>query len=491
MFKSVFAKYVTAVMMIFVIGFTVLMVVLTSIVGNSVSEEKSENMEEIATAVRSYTEDAVGEGCTQQTFPSAFSNALGNHPALAELMRALLATDDDMNILIADHTGRVLCRVSGGKVETDVSAIIPHELLGIHYPGMQMVEVVSMDSLYSTDVLLRTCGIYSGSGEPVGYVGVSSQLLPHGRMVSDLSRTVISSILLVLLAAMIAVYFISERVTSPMREMSVAARSFADGKFGARVRVKGQDEVAELAVAFNNMADSLENLEKMRSSFIANISHDLRTPMTTIAGFIEGIRDGVIPPEEHDYYLEVISIEVNRLSRLVTSLLDLSRIQAGDRKFRPEDFDVCEMARLILISFEQKIEEKQLNIEFECDQDRMMTHADHDAIYQVFYNICHNALKFSRAGGTLRISICECDKKLHVAVYNEGQGIPAEDLPHVFERFYKTDKSRGLDKSGVGLGLYISKAIIEAHGEKIWVRSEAEKNCEFTFSLPKLPAPKA
>ena len=267
--------------------------------------------------------------------------------------------------------------------------------------------------------------------------------------------------------------------------MSVAARSFADGKFDARVRVKGQDEVAELAVAFNNMADSLENLEKMRSSFIANISHDLRTPMTTIAGFIEGIRDGVIPPEEHAYYLEVISMEVGRLSRLVTSLLDLSRIQAGDRKFKPEPFDVCEMARLILISLEQKIEEKRLNVEFECDEDCMMTVADHDAIYQVLYNVCHNALKFSRENGTLRISICDCDKKLHVAVYNEGQGIPAEDIGHVFERFYKTDKSRGLDKSGVGLGLYISKTIMEAHGEKIWVRSEEEKYCEFLFSLPK------
>ena len=442
-------------------------------------------MNEVATAVRSYTENAIGESCPPQAFPMALDCALKTHPAFAELMKALLATDNDMNILIADNTGRVLCRVAGGTLETALSASLPSELLDISYPGMQIARVVSMEPLYPKDVLIRTCGIYSQNGELIGYVGVSSQLLPNGRMMSNLSRTVISSILLVLLAAMIAVYFISERVTSPMRAMSVAAKSFADGKFDARVHVKGRDEVAELAVAFNNMADSLENLEKMRSSFIANISHDLRTPMTTIAGFIEGIRDGVIPPEEHAYYLEVISTEVNRLSRLVTSLLDLSRIQAGDRKFTPEPFDICEMARLILISFEQKIEEKRLNVEFECSEDCMMTVADHDAIYQVLYNICHNALKFSRDNGTLRISIRECDKKLQVAVYNEGQGIPTEDLPHVFERFYKTDKSRGLDKSGVGLGLYISKTIIEAHGEKIWVRSEAEQYCEFVFSLPK------
>ena len=274
------------------------------------------------------------------------------------------------------------------------------------------------------------------------------------------------------------------RTTEPLREMSVAARKFAAGQFDARVRVSGRDEVSELAEAFNQMADSLENLEKMRSSFIANVSHDLRTPMTTIAGFIDGIRDGVIPPEEQDHYLEIVSIEIQRLSRLVSALLDLSRIQAGDRKFVMKPFDICEMARLILISFEKKIDEKRLDVSFECDEDRISVNADHDAIYQVFYNLCHNAVKFSADGGALRICISEeKGKKIRVSIYNDGQGIPAEDIGMVFERFYKSDKSRGLDKSGVGLGLFISKTIISAHGEKIWVESEYGKNCEFFFTL--------
>jgi len=255
------------------------------------------------------------------------------------------------------------------------------------------------------------------------------------------------------------------------------------------VKVRGRDEVADLAEAFNQMADSLENLEQMRNSFVANISHDLRTPMTTIAGFIDGIRDGVIPPEEHEYYLEVVSKEVHRLSRLVASLLDLSRIQAGDRKFVMKPFDICEMARVILISFEQQIEEKKLDVVFECEEDRMQVLADHDAIYQIFYNICHNALKFSREGGRLRLRILYTkEKRVQVSVYNEGQGIPQEELPQVFERFYKSDKSRGLDKTGVGLGLYIAKTIISAHGEKIWVESESGKWCEFSFTLQKATA---
>jgi signal transduction histidine kinase len=242
-------------------------------------------------------------------------------------------------------------------------------------------------------------------------------------------------------------------------------------------------------VAFNQMAGALENLEGMRNSFVANVSHDLRTPMTTIAGFIDGILDGVIPPEQEKHYLKVVSEEVRRLSRLVTALLDVSRLQAGDRKFDKTPFDVCEMGRQILISFEKKIDEKELDVEFDADEERMFVLADQDAIHQILYNICDNAVKFASKRGKLKMSFTwsEGDGNRHrkavVKIYNEGQGIPAEDLPFVFERFYKSDKSRSLDKSGVGLGMFISKTIIDAHGETISVASEYGKYCEFTFTL--------
>ena len=280
--------------------------------------------------------------------------------------------------------------------------------------------------------------------------------------------------------------------------MSKAAKRMAVGKFDTRVPVHGRDEVAELAVAFNQMAGDLENLERMRNSFVANVSHDLRTPMTTISGFIDGILDGVIPPEQERHYLQVVSEEVRRLSRLVTALLDVSRLQAGDRKFDFRPFDICEMGRLILISFEKKIDEKELDVEFECDEERMFVLADQDAIHQILYNICDNAVKFSSKRGKLKVSFTwspaegSRHRKAVVKVYNEGQGIPAEDLPFIFERFYKSDKSRSLDKSGVGLGMYISKAIIDAHGETISVASEYGRYCQFTFTLTRAdpPAPK-
>jgi signal transduction histidine kinase len=269
-----------------------------------------------------------------------------------------------------------------------------------------------------------------------------------------------------------------------LREISNAAKSFAKGKFDVRVPVHGSDEVAELAETFNNMAESLNNYDSMRNTFMSDVSHDLRSPMTSIAGFIDGILDGVIPPEQHEYYLKVVSNEVHRLSRLVSTLLDLSRIQAGDRKFTMSRFDVCETARLILISFERKIDAKHLEVEFNSQDERMYVNADSDAVYQVIYNLCHNAVKFSNEGGALKISITRIKgKKILVEVYNDGQGIAKEDLQYVFERFYKSDKSRGLDKTGAGLGLFISKTIVEAHNERIWVESEYGKNCSFKFTL--------
>jgi signal transduction histidine kinase len=232
------------------------------------------------------------------------------------------------------------------------------------------------------------------------------------------------------------------------------------GMIERRVTVKGKDEIAGLARSIEDMRTSLVmRLESEKEAYDANkelitaMSHDLRTPMTTISGFIDGILSGAIPEEKHEYYLGVISEEVRRLSRLVTALLDISRMQAGERKFTMADFDICELSRQVLISFEQKIEAKKLDVSFECDSDRMDVIGDRDAIHQVLYNICDNAIKFSHDGGKYDIRITEKDKRIHVSVYNEGVGIPSEDVARIFDRFYKSDKSRGLDKSGVGLGM--------------------------------------
>ena len=487
MFKSVFAKYVTAVMTIFAIGFAILLFIATSIVDTYISRSKIREMESTAGALQKVV-SYVAVDCEPADFEEQFYAAVKNSEAsLSSLFDAFVSSDEDLTIVVADANGKLLS-ITGYYPERENEEeplYLSEELNQAARKGEQSVQEVDLP-LLSRSVPARVKTIRNFDKEYCGSVIVCVTRFAESAMREEMIQSILSTAILVLVAAMIAVYFISARVISPLREMSIAVDRFAKGNFDTRVSVRGKDEVARLARAFNNMADSLENLEKMRSSFVANVSHDLRTPMTTISGFIEEIRSGVIPPEKQDHYLGVIETEVKRLSRLVASLLDISRIQAGERKFVTRSFDICEMARQVLLSFEQPIEEKHLQVEFDCDHDRIFASADYDAIYQVLYNICHNAVKFSREGGVLRVSVKETrEHKIRVSVYNEGAGIPKEDLPFVFERFYKSDKSRGRDKSGLGLGLYISKTIIEAHGEIIRVESSENEFCEFQFTLKK------
>lgn len=483
MFKSVFAKYVTAFMTIITFGFTVLLLVMTAIISHYSTQVKTEMLDHVAQVIEKSVSSESAE-ITPQHFPTVFDSAY--KMTLDSMVSAFTSGEDDkMAVWVADAEGNIFYTVAANDESnpTEDTRRFPEELLTTLRQGDDYLDTWAPNES-SPKLLVRALGIYNRSGELCGMIAVCSSNVRWGSMLEDVSNTVIVSALLVLLASLIAAYFITERTVYPLRRMRKAARDFAAGKFDERISVHGKDEVAELAVAFNQMAESLDSLETMRNSFIASVSHDLRTPMTTIAGFIDGIRDGVIPEDQQDHYLEIVSMEVHRLSRLVTSLLDLSRIQAGDRKFVMKHFDICEMARLILISLEKKIDEKHLEVEFLCEDDRMTVNADRDAIYQVLYNICQNAIKFSREGGRLRISISNTkDRHVQVAVFNEGEGISKEELPLVFERFYKTDKSRNLDKTGVGLGLFISKTIITAHGEKIWAESEQGKNCTFLFTL--------
>ena len=304
------------------------------------------------------------------------------------------------------------------------------------------------------------------------------------RMLRGMMRAIIITLGWIMIASIVAIYGISYYSMKPLREICHAAKSFSRGKYNVRVKVRGNDELAELADSFNKMAIAIESKDEMQKNFLSSVSHDLKTPMTTIAGFIDGILDGAIPKDKQEYYLNIIKNDVKRLSRLVTSLLDISRLQSGERKFEFKQFNICELARQTVLSFENQIEDKNLNVEFDTDDFDMMAYGDTDAINQVVYNLCHNAIKFSKREGLYRVSIkYEGSDKIRFTIYNEGIGISSEELPFVFDRFYKSDKSRGLDKTGTGLGLFIAKTIVEAHSNEITVNSEYEKWCEFSFTL--------
>lgn len=481
MFKSVFAKYISAFMLILLFCFSIIIAITTSIVANYSINTKASLVEHSAESAGVY----FSERLASTPMPESLTDlALHEKSDVEDVLTVVSSTNEDMTVMLTDTYGNVILSVGKDKAEIPQNARVSDTIMQRLNSGYSVSQTTRLEGVFSSAKMIYAVPVYDEAGAVSGTVFVCASSVIMTELLSDLTRAIVMSILWIMLAALIAVYIITERIIAPLKEISVASRQFASGRFDARVTVRGKDEVAELATAFNNMAESLDNYETMRNTFISNVSHDLRTPMTSISGFVDGILDGVIPPEKHSYYLEIVSNEVKRLSRLVASLLELSRIQAGDRKFTMAPFDICEMARQIIISFEQKLEDKKLLVEFECDEDNMTAVADRDAIYQILYNLCDNALKFSHDGARFQISITRLkNKKLLVSVFNEGEGIDPLDLPYVFERFYKSDKSRGLNKSGVGLGLYISKTIIDSHGEKIWVESEHKKNCRFSFTL--------
>ncbi len=304
----------------------------------------------------------------------------------------------------------------------------------------------------------------------------------------DIVIVTITVALWVFLAAMLSLYVISRRTTEPLGQIISAAKSYSRGRFDQKIEVAGQDEVTELAQAINNMAESLEKIDEERNAFIGNVSHDLRTPMTTISGFVDGILDGTIPPEKHEYYLNIISQEVRRLSRLVNTLLEVSRLESG-AGLKPVDFNLTETARTVLISLESKISNKNIDIEFNTDEDDIFVNADKDSIHRVIFNLMDNAVKFTPVNGRISINVSVIidsykERKALFAIRNTGEGIPREELSHIFDRFYKTDRSRGLDKSGTGLGLYIAKTSIMNHGEDLVADSVVNDYTEFRFTLP-------
>ncbi len=489
MFKSVFTKYMTVFVLILLFSFLLLTLILSALVNGYNVNVKMNAVSDAARSVSAYLVNTFKESGSADF--DEYLSAQGGR--LSPFIELLCDSGDEMLLWVIDGQGQTAFTGGGDAAQAVESAlpsadgryILPESVRTALMTDGSLSVRGTLDGFFRTSRCTCGAAIRAEDGTFLGAVVASTESEGMGGLLEAMNKTVLMSTLWVMLAALVALYFLTERMVAPLRSMSRAAKQFADGKFDVRVPVTGSDEIAELAQAFNNMADGLAAIDEMQRSFIANVSHDLRTPMTSISGFIDGILSGAIPPEKQEYYLGVISSEVHRLSRLVSTLLDISRIQAGERKFTMANFDICELSRQILISFEQKIEARGLDVSFECDDERMEVCADRDAIHQVLYNICDNAIKFSRDGGKYQIRITEHDRRVCVSVFNEGIGISEADLPHVFDRFFKSDKSRGLDKTGVGLGMYISRAIIEAHGGKIWAESEAGQWCRFSFTLTK------
>ena len=238
-------------------------------------------------------------------------------------------------------------------------------------------------------------------------------------------------------------------------------------------------------MAFNDMAFHIEKAEDIRNNFISDVSHELRTPMTTIGGFVDGILDGTIPKDRQSDYLVIVKDEIARLSALTNSFLDVTRNSSGKQKLEMTNFDINETIRRTLFNFEQRICEKSLEVDVVFETESCVVKADKDEITRVLTNLIENAIKFTNEGGILRISTGSRQHEVFVSVYNTGCGIAEEDRKLIFERFYKADKSRSLNREGTGIGLFIVKEIINRHGGNISVKSVEGEYAEFIFTLGK------
>lgn len=385
-------------------------------------------------------------------------------------------------IYIVDRRGNVIS--SDNASETVNMSKIDADFAQKVLSGKKTVEVGDLDGLYNHTFL--TVGVPLAFGDEI--VGATYLAMPMpeiNRYKYHIFRITISAITTAIIVAMVISYIYSRKASKPIMDLNNAAKAVANGNFDVKVSTDGDSEMAELSSNFNAMVESLKSLEDMRSSFIANVSHELRTPMTTISGFVEGIMDGTIPPEKQDTYLKIVLDETKRLARLVTELLQLARIDAGTMQLNIRGFDINELIRITILKFESRINEKALDIDIDFENENEPVLADKDTVQRVVTNLFDNAIKFNYQNGYIKIAVKRHNGKIEISIENSGIGIEPDELLHIWERFYKTDKSRSYDKKGMGLGLYLVQGIIAAHDEKIWVESEKNKWARFTFTLKK------
>ena len=430
--------------------------------------ERNQELQEKAHVVAVYSRDFLDE-----------TQPLGSKDVLR--LTGFAASVSDVNFLICATDGTVLLSTDESL---DGEAALPGNVMSTLFREGDFARKTDLGLYERSRFVVGVPVLGKDGATALGAVFAVASTTSMDTMWQAFLGLFLMTAMVVLMIAFAVCSVTTMRQIKPIREMAQATRLYAEGDFDIRMKDYGRsDEIGELAVSFNRMAETLQQTERKRRDFIANLSHELKTPMTTIAGYTDGILDGTIPPESEKQYLQIISDESRRLSRLVRRMLDVSQLQVMDPLKSGSRFDVCESMRRVLISMEKKITDRHLDVEADIPEEPILVRGDNDMITQVIYNLLENAAKFARTGTALYLGVTTAaDGKAYVTVRNLGDTIPADELPKLFERFHKSDKSRSEDKDGVGLGLYIVKTILEQHKEQIQVTSENGVTT-FRFSL--------
>ncbi|MCR5485136.1 MAG: HAMP domain-containing histidine kinase [Clostridiales bacterium] len=483
--SSLFKEYFVIISLIILASFTILGLSMTAFLKNYWEDERIRLLSENVRSIAHSTAEILMSDKVQDS-PSDAMLLICND--LSNTSKAI-----DADVFICDIAGNVACcqHMHRNDLVLFTGRCLYHQRYKIPEAIIESLSNSDYSKISTLNGTLRENSfVYispividdGNAGMVVAVQSVSGTLYPF--ILSILKIFGLASLVAIFIA-LIVVYLMTYAMTKPLRQMSAVTKSYAKGDFSERVSaLRGSNEMAELAAAFNKMANSLASLESSRRSFVANVSHELKTPMTTIGGFIDGILDGTIDEAHRDYYLKIVSEEIKRLSRLVTGMLNMSKIESGEFKLNPTQFDIAHMIFNTTLAFEQLISNKNIEIR---GLDKMLplnVTADEDMLHQVVYNLIDNAVKFTPEGGYIELSAVHDNEKVYVSIKNSGDGISSEELPKIFERFYKVDKSRSYDVRGAGLGLYIVKTLVELHDGKIAVTSKEGEYTEFSFTLP-------
>lgn len=487
MVRTIFGKVLLIIILVLIISFIITGLLMNAGLQRMTTEQKASQLEEASKRVISVLDTLIKTSTIKDTFvfTSFLMNLEENNNAIIWVVR-----NDGAIIFFSSIPDFVTNKL---KISQDGWPLLPDERQ--YSDSLEKFTTGDFFGLFKDTGMkwLTLSERFEIKGALPNNIVVQGQILIHTPIPGI--QQLKSSILVIFLIsfaigaviALIFVVFLSKKTLRPLKLIKNSARRVAAGEFTERIPVKGKDEIAELTNSFNNMVLALQNLEQMRRDFISNVSHELRTPLTSIKGFIQAILDGVIDSERYNEYLVIVRDEVNRMQKLVNELLDLAKMQSGKIDLNYMVFDINELIRRCVITFQQGFLEKNLDFRADFETEKMFVYADKSAIQRVILNLLNNAIKFTGKGGQVNIKTYTEKEKTFIVVEDTGKGIPEDEIPYIFERFYKTDKARSADKSGVGLGLAIVRSIIISHNQDIKVESKEGHGTRFIFTLRSAP----
>ena len=387
----------------------------------------------------------------------------------------------DAAVWFVDREGHLIT-----SAEADRYPAAPYQITDFNPAeiGSSQYSVGDYHGYFSEDVITVIAPVIQDYS-PKGYLLIHKDLKQTEYMESLFLRTTYITVIVIYILSFMILLAFQFFVYRPLSRVTEAARQYASGNLDYEIPVNTEDEMGYLSASLNYMSSQLRDMEDYQKKFVANVSHDFRSPLTSIKGYIEAMCDGTIPPELHEKYLKIILFETERLTDLTQDLLTLNEFDNKNHLLNREKFDIHEMIKNVAASFEGICTQKKISIELVFATKHLEVMADKRKIQQVLYNLLDNAIKFSDMESIIVLETTDRGDKIYTSVKDNGIGIPRSALNKIWERFYKTDLSRGKDKKGTGLGLAIVKEAIQAHGENINVISTEGVGTEFIFSLPK------